>query len=257
MSIEIVDLSYVIGERFILKNINLSIEPGKIITILGPNGAGKSTLIKLLAGDKQPTKGKIYYENSDFSNFSLEEKAELRAVMSQSQVINFDYTVKEIVEMGWIDRGVLHQKTNFNKEINIISNKCLIKNLLHRKFNTLSGGEQKRVHFARTLLQLWSPFDNKRNKYLILDEPLSNLDLFHEINFMNIIKELSKRKIGIVLILHDLNITAKYSDFIAMMSEGHLKFYGSPSQVLTRNNLYEVYKLKMKVSRNPLRIFYY
>ena len=128
---------------------------------------------------------------------------------------------------------------------------------MHRKFNTLSGGEQKRVHFARTLLQLWSPFENKRNKYLVLDEPLSNLDLFHEINFMNIIKELSKRKVGIVLILHDLNITAKYSDFIAMMSEGHLKFYGSPNQVLTRNNLYEVYKLKMKVSRNPLRIFYY
>ena len=100
-------------------------------------------------------------------------------------------------------------------------------------------------------------FLDKRNKYLVLDEPLSNLDLFHEINFMNIIKELSKRKVGIVLILHDLNITAKYSDFIAMMSEGHLKFYGSPSQVLTRNNLYEVYKLKMKVSRNPLRIFYY
>ena len=190
MSILIKDLNYSIQGKPILININLEIYPGKVLTILGPNGAGKSSLIKLISGDTDPTAGKIYYDNLDLKLLSLELRAEIRAVMSQSQLISFDYTVQEIIEMGWIEKGIKNIESKFKNSVIEISDKCNIRSFLKRKFNTLSGGEQKRVHLARTLLQIWSPFKESSNRYLILDEPLNNLDLYQEINTMEIIKEM-------------------------------------------------------------------
>ena len=102
LSIDIKNLCYSIKDFHILKNINLSIVPGEILTIIGPNGAGKSTFVKLVAGDFQPSSGKILYDKISLENISLEEKANIRSVLSQNQNIYFDFKVKEIVEMGWI-----------------------------------------------------------------------------------------------------------------------------------------------------------
>ncbi len=256
MSIEVKNLTYVIKDKTILKNISLTVKSGKILTIIGPNGSGKSSFIKLLAGDKKPTSGSIFYNGFNIEELSLEKKALTRAVMSQSHTINFDYSVKEIIEMGWIERGVKTIKSDFRETIQNISKKCFIIDLLDRKINTLSGGEQKRVHLARTLMQIWSPDYKFQNKYLILDEPLNNLDLFHEINTMKIIKDMADRNIGIALILHDLNLAAKYSDYIAVFYKGKLMFYGSPKKVLNAENLYKVFDLRMKVNYDPLHINY-
>ncbi len=257
MSIKINNISYKIDEKYILNNLNLEIFPGKILTVLGPNGAGKSSLIRLIAGDTNPTNGQIIYNNNDLKTLSLEARSKIRAVMSQSQLISFDYNVQEIIEMGWVERGINNISSDFKKSVFEVARKCNIEKLLQRKFNTLSGGEQKRAHLARTLLQLWSPLETKTNRYLILDEPLNNLDLFQKVNTMNIIKEMSKKKkFGIILIIHDLNLAAKYSDYLAVLLEGKLKFYGKPKEVLTTKRILKIYRLKMKVSSNPLQINY-
>ena len=87
--------------------------------------------------------------------------------MSQSQLISFDYTVQEIIEMGWIERGIKNIDSKFKNSVTEVSRKCNIKSFLKRKFNTLSGGEQKRVHFARTLLQVWRPSKKSSNRYFV------------------------------------------------------------------------------------------
>ncbi len=257
MSIKVQNLFYEIENKYILSKINLEIYPGKVLTILGPNGAGKSSLIKLIAGDMYPTKGNILYNNLELKTLTYETRAGVRAVMSQSQLISFDYTVQEIIEMGWIEKGIKNIESDFKTAVLEVSSKCNIQNYLNRKFNTLSGGEQKRVHLARTLLQMWSPFKKLTNRYLILDEPLNNLDLYQKVNTMKLIKEMSKKKnFGVILIIHDLNLAAKYSDYLAVLYKGKLKYYGKPKEVLTTRKILKIYGLKMKVSSNPLQINY-
>ena len=257
MSIDVKNLNYIINGHQILYNINLKILPGKILTIIGPNGSGKSTFIKMIAGDTKPNSGSIFYNQLQLEKLSLEEKAKTRAVMSQSQLISFDFSVREIVEMGWISKGIKNINSNFDNMIKNISEKCYIHDLLSRNFNTLSGGEKKRVHFARTLLQLWTPFSEIKNQYLILDEPLNDLDLFHILNTIKIIRNMANKNIGIVMIIHDLNLAAKYSDNIAIFKNGKLKYYGSPEEVIRPNILSKIYGFKMQVNKNPLRVDFY
>ena len=250
-------LRKVYKSRLALMDFNISVTRGEVVSLLGPNGAGKSSLIKLISGDTNPTRGTIFYDNFDLKMLSLELRAEIRAVMSQSQLVSFDYTVREIIEMGWIEKGIKNIESEFKKSVIEVSDKCNIKSFLKRKFNTLSGGEQKRVHFARTLLQIWYPFKESSNRYLILDEPLNNLDLYQEVKTMEIIKEMSKKnKFGVILIIHDLNLAAKYSDYLAVLLKGQLRYYGKPKNVLTTNKILEIYGLRMKVNTNPLQINY-
>ena len=176
--------------------------------------------------------------------------------MSQSQQIVFDFSVKEIIEMGWLDKGNAQFSEHFDQAVLDISSVCQLDNLLERKFNRLSGGEQRRVHFARTLLQLWRPSDSMDPAYMLLDEPTANLDLYFEIKLMEIIKKKAVDNVGVFLILHDLNLAAKFSDKIALINKGKIVSYGTPREVLEPNILEEIYNLKMDVDAN-LKVSYF
>ena len=241
----------------ILRNINLEIIPGEILTIIGPNGAGKSSLIKIVSGDINPSEGEVQYGNTPLSQISLEKRSILRSVLSQSQNINFDFSVREIIEMGWINTKTSISNDNYMKLLSEVSQECFIENILNNKFKNLSGGEQKRVHLARTLFQLQNLHKFENNKYLILDEPLTNLDIFFEVKIMELIKKKARDGLGVLVILHDLNITQKFSDKVAILKEGELKFYGNTQSVLNSNNLSNVYGLDMKIHQDPLFIKYF
>lgn len=241
----------------ILRNINLEIIPGEILTIIGPNGAGKSSLIKIVSGDINPSEGEVQYGNTPLSQISLEKRSILRSVLSQSQNINFDFSVREIIEMGWINTKTSISNDNYMKLLSEVSKECFIENILNNKFKNLSGGEQKRVHLARTLFQLQNLHKFENNKYLILDEPLTNLDIFFEVKIMELIKKKARDGLGVLVILHDLNITQKFSDKVAILKEGELKFYGNTQSVLNSNNLSNVYGLDMKINQDPLFIKYF
>ena len=225
MSIYIKNISYFLDNKKILRNINLEIIPGEILTIIGPNGAGKSSLIKIVSGDVNPSDGEVQYGNTPLSQISLEKRSILRSVLSQSQNINFDFSVREIIEMGWINTKTSISNDNYMKLLSEVSKECFIENILNNKFKNLSGGEQKRVHLARTLFQLQNLHKFENNKYLILDEPLTNLDIFFEVKIMELIKKKAKDGLGVLVILHDLNITQKFSDKVAILKEGELIFY--------------------------------
>ena len=244
-------------DKKILRNINLEIIPGEILTIIGPNGAGKSSLIKIVSGDINPSEGEVQYGNKPLSQISLEKRSIIRSVLSQSQNINFDFSVREIIEMGWINTKTSISNDNYMKLLSEVSQECFIENILNNKFKNLSGGEQKRVHLARTLFQLQNLHKFENNKYLILDEPLTNLDIFFEVKIMELIKKKAKDGLGVLVILHDLNITQKFSDKVAILKEGELKFYGNTQSVLNSNNLSNVYGLNMKINQDPLFIKYF
>ena len=253
MSIEINNVSYIVNSNHILDKITFELNPGEIIPIVGPNGAGKSTLIKLISGDMEPSSGKILYDNILLNKLTLQNKSHRRSVLSQSQNIFFDFTVREIVEMGWIGQV----NNAFEKKINEVFRECFIEKIIERKFRYLSGGEQKRVHLARTFLHIKSIENIYKNKYIILDEPLANLDIFYEVKLMKIIQKLAKKGLGILMILHDLNLAYKFSSKIALMLGGKIKYFGNPNKIVNCRNLEKIYGLKMKIFKNPFFIKYY
>ena len=256
MSLILKNISYKAGDVNILNDVSLSVEKGEIVSLVGPNGAGKSTLLNILTGDINPDSGEVFYENLNLNELNILDRSFYRSVMSQSQQIVFDFSVKEIIEMGWLDKGNAQFSEHFDQAVLDISSVCQLDNLLERKFNRLSGGEQRRVHFARTLLQLWRPSDSMDPAYMLLDEPTANLDLYFEIKLMEIIKKKAVNNVGVFLILHDLNLAAKFSDKIALINKGKIVSYGTPREVLKPNILEEIYNLKMDVDAN-LKVSYF
>jgi len=256
MSLILKNISYKAGDVNILNDVSLSVEKGEIVSLVGPNGAGKSTLLNILTGDINPDSGEVFYENFNLNELNILDRSFYRSVMSQSQQIVFDFSVKEIIEMGWLDKGNAQFSEHFDQAVLNISSVCQLDNLLERKFNRLSGGEQRRVHFARTLLQLWRPSDSMDPAYMLLDEPTANLDLYFEIKLMEIIKKKAVNNVGVFLILHDLNLAAKFSDKIALINKGKIVSYGTPREVLKPNILEEIYNLKMDVDAN-LKVSYF
>ena len=256
MSLILKNISYKAGDVNILNDVSLSVEKGEIVSLVGPNGAGKSTLLNILTGDINPGSGEVFYENFNLNELNILDRSFYRSVMSQSQQIVFDFSVKEIIEMGWLDKGNAQFSEHFDQAVLDISSVCQLDNLLERKFNRLSGGEQRRVHFARTLLQLWRPSDSMDPAYMLLDEPTANLDLYFEIKLMEIIKKKAVDNVGVFLILHDLNLAAKFSDKIALINKGKIVSYGTPREVLKPNILEEIYNLKMDVDAN-LKVSYF
>ena len=257
MSLSLKSVSLKLDNRQILKDVSLEINEGDIVSVIGPNGAGKSTLLNVLTGDISPDSGDIIYDNKQLNKISIQERAFTRSVMSQMQTLVFNFNVKDVIEMGWLQRGNSDFSSNFSMAFEAVTTECNVHNLVHRKFNSLSGGEQRRVHFARTLLQLWRPSQSNDPRYLLLDEPTANLDLSSEMLLMNILKARATSNVGILVILHDLNLASHFADKIAIMKDGEIKAFGKPEEVMTDDFLTSIYEVPIKVKYDPLRIHYY
>ena len=257
MSINLKSVSLKLDDRQILKDVSLEINEGEIVSVIGPNGAGKSTLLNVLTGDISPDSGDTIYDNKQLNKISIQERAFTRSVMSQMQTLVFNFNVKDVIEMGWLQRGNSDFSSNFSMAFEAVTKECNVQNLVHRKFNSLSGGEQRRVHFARTLLQLWRPSQSNDPRYLLLDEPTANLDLSSEMLLMNILKARASSNVGILVILHDLNLASHFADKIAIMKDGEIKAFGKPEEIMTDDFLTSIYEVPIKVSYEPLRVHYY
>lgn len=257
MSLSLKSVSLKLDNRQILKDVSLEINESEIVSVIGPNGAGKSTLLNVLTGDISPDSGDIIYDNKQLNKISIQERAFTRSVMSQMQTLVFNFNVKDVIEMGWLQRGNSDFSSNFSMAFEAVTTECNVHNLVHRKFNSLSGGEQRRVHFARTLLQLWRPSQSNDPRYLLLDEPTANLDLSSEMLLMNILKARASSNIGILIILHDLNLASHFADKIAIMKDGEIKAFGKPEEIMTDNFLTSIYEVPITVKYEPLRVHYY
>ncbi|MEM7002347.1 MAG: heme ABC transporter ATP-binding protein [Pseudomonadota bacterium] len=245
MNLSARNVDFRVAQHQILQDVSADFPAGQVSALIGPNGAGKSTLLRLLAADQPPTEGAILVGQQSLLQMSLSERARLRAVMTQSSQVVFDFTVADIIEFGWHGRQA-------HKEIALqeVIHSCALPSLLARKFNTLSGGEQQRVQFARALLQIWLPPGETLSRFLLLDEPTASLDVAHELQVLTMAREVARNGVGVIVVLHDLNLASRFADQLVLLHNGQVIQTGPPQEVLAEATLSEVYATALRVEHH-------
>ena len=258
MSIDVSSISLRYEDAAILNEVSFSVIPGEILALVGPNGAGKSSLLRIMAGNQQPSAGVIKYNGVPLEQLTIVERSILRSVMGQNNAIVYDYSVLDVIEMGWIqsDFSVTSEK-ELQSTLKNIATECKLESLLPRRFNTLSGGEQRRVHFARSILQLHNTYNKDSSKFLFLDEPTANMDIYWELRILENVKKLAGQGFGVFLIIHDLNLALKFADKIALLSQGKIKRITSPKNFFDEELFQATYGLEMSFNKDLMKIFYF
>ncbi|MBZ9983815.1 MULTISPECIES: heme ABC transporter ATP-binding protein [unclassified Mesorhizobium] len=248
--IEARDVSVAIGRKGIVAGVDFEVRPGEISAIVGPNGSGKTTFLKALSGELAHT-GRIAINGRELSTITPVEAATLRAVLPQATTLSFPFTVREIVRLGLVGgrSGVLPGEDERLPERALA--RVDLDGFAGRFYQELSGGEQQRVQLARVLCQVWAPVLDGKPRYLFLDEPVSSLDIKHQLIIMNIARDFARRGGGVVAILHDLNLTAMYADRIFVMHRGRLAATGSPRDVLSDDLIERVFGCRLRVGVLP------
>lgn len=233
--------------RRLLDDVTISLKPGTFSVIIGPNGAGKSTLMKVLSGEMRADAGGVAYGNVDVTLFKPAQLARLRAVLPQSTVLSFPFTVLEIVRMGAVAQG----STQPEVQARLALAKVGLAGFEGRSYNMLSGGEQQRAQFARALAQVPSAIDNGEPRALLLDEPTSSLDLGHQISVLETARDFALSG-GIVLaVLHDLNLAAEFADQLIVMHHGRITACGPSRDTINDETIARVYGIGGTVGRVP------
>ncbi|MDO5652660.1 MAG: ABC transporter ATP-binding protein [Brachymonas sp.] len=233
-------LGFGYGAQPIFTDISLELAQGHIVCIAGPNGTGKTTLVKCIAGIFKPQAGHVTVDGTDTREIERKQLATLLGYVPQSIPAKFPATVFETVlsgrrpHMGW--RPSKH-------DMQLAAEKLAQLNLEHlamRDMASLSGGQAQKVMLARALAQ--------ETPYLILDEPTSALDVRHQLDILETITQLARaRGLGVLLIIHDLNLAARYSDSIVMLHQGHVHCCGTAEQVITEKTMAEVYGVQADI----------
>ncbi len=249
------DLCYSVGKKILLDDVSVNFKKGSLNIIIGPNGAGKSTLIKAICNQIHPQAGAVYYDGKNVTGFEINELAKTRAVLSQSVELAFPLTVKEVVMMGryphFAGRPSEKDHTYCKEAMRLFD----VYEMADRNYITLSGGEKQRVYFARVLAQIWHPVENQ-NRYLLLDEPLTFLDVHYQFDFMHkIVALLKEQDIVVVGVVHDLNLAAKFADHIVLLHDGKVLASGPPAYVLTKEFIKTAYRLDPVIVQNGKGMF--
>ena len=232
------------GTKLILDDISIQFKKGHLYGILGPNGSGKTTLIKILSGILKQNFGKVFINELDIRKLSIREIAKNLAMVNQSNTIEFDFTVSEIVKVGRFPHiGRFSRESAEDKKIiNEILHQFDLYELKDRSFNQLSGGEQQKVIIARAVAQ--------QSKIILLDEPTTHLDINYQLEFMERLKQYVNDGLIVVVILHDLNLATQFCDKIILLNERCIKAFGSPEEVITKDNIKSIYNIDVIVKRN-------
>jgi len=243
-------ITFSVGNKTLISDISLAFAPGKLHLIIGPNGAGKSTLIKVLARLLRPQSGNVSYEGIDAKDASEVDLAKRRAVLSQAVEIAFPLSVREVVMMGRYPHFGGRPGPADEQIVDELMQFFDVTEFKDRDYQTLSGGERQRVNFARVLAQLWrrapSPsLNDTRCRFLFLDEPLTFLDIRHQIDFMKKVRNFTDASdVVTVGVVHDLNLAARFADQVVLLNEGRVMAKGSASEVLTQDNIREVFSVE-------------
>ena len=232
----------------LLRNISLEVEAGKVTAIVGPNGAGKSSLLKVLTGDMAPTRGQVQLNHRPLAHWPLLHRAQMLAVLPQHSLLNFPFTANEVVALGRIPHqtGVIKDAEIVAQALDLVDASYLQKRL----YTQMSGGEKQRVQLARVLAQIWQPSDHGE-QFLVLDEPTSAFDLSHQKLTLDIVRQLANRGVGVVMVLHDLNLAARCADNLVVFDGGVIVAQGQPEQVLTESLIAKVFGVKAIISQHP------
>lgn len=250
--IELEHVGVSIGPKRIVSAVSFSAEPGRMTAIVGPNGSGKSTLLKAMSGEWAYSGG-IRLGGRELRSLKPWQTAGMRAVLPQATSLSFPFTVLEVVRLGLTGgrSGVT------GPALDLLPLEALervdLPGFAGRFYQELSGGEQQRVQLARVLCQVWQPVLDGVPRFLFLDEPVSSLDIKHQLIIMNIARDFANAGGGVIAILHDLNLTAMFADQVVMMHGGRAEGIGAPADVLVDERISRVFECGLRVGVTPGR----
>lgn len=225
--------------KSLLRDVSLDVAPGEFVAIIGPNGAGKSTLLNALAGDRVLSSGEILLDGRPLTHWSKLELARRRAVLPQHSAVAFDFTGLQIAMLGLLgSRGTLSER-----QMQVVAEKALAETealaFADRPYTVLSGGERQRVQLARVLAQCDA--DPAATPFLLLDEPITGLDLSHQHAALASARHRVDRGLGVLAVLHDLNMAARYADRVGIVENGRVTNLGPTRQTLDPERLSAVF----------------
>ncbi len=229
--IEATGISVRLSGKTIVRQVGFTAPAGQLTAIAGPNGSGKTTTMKAVSGEL-PYAGTIRLNGQDVSALQPWQLATMRGVLPQVSTISFPFTVREVVRMG-LTTGV---NRNPDKAEQTAANALAAVDLNGfegRFYQELSGGEQQRVQLARVLCQIAEPVIDGKPCWLLLDEPVSSLDISHQLTIMTLARKFCEAGGGVIAVMHDLNLTALFADQIILMKSGQLAAAGGVRDVLT------------------------
>jgi ABC-type cobalamin/Fe3+-siderophores transport system ATPase subunit len=242
-----VNLSLAYGAVKVLNNISLSIPDGRITALIGANGSGKSTLLKALGRIMQPTGGTVYLDGVDISSLTGKSVARTLALLPQSPISPEGLTIRQLCRFGrHPHKGILSPHTRHDEEVvQAALSATKLTGLSERSLDRLSGGQRQRAWIAMSLAQ--------ETPILLLDEPTTYLDIAHQLEILELLKELNQT-LGrtIVMVVHDLNHATQYADHIIAISDGTVHATGDPAAVLTTELIRKVYGVDSLVIPHPV-----
>nr|MBQ6740712.1 ABC transporter ATP-binding protein [Synergistaceae bacterium] len=241
LKLKVNNLFWSAGNKNIVNDASLEVKAGEFVGIIGPNGSGKSSLLKCVYRLNKQDKGIINLDNYNIWEMSAKEFARRAAAMPQEMPKQFDFTVREIAAMGRYPHKKIIERNN-KRDYELIDNALNYVGMLEksdRMFSSLSGGEKQRSLIARAIAQ--------DTELLILDEPTNHLDIYFQLQIMDLIKNLG---VASLVVMHDLNLSAKYCDKIYVMNKGSIYASGRPSEIITPELISSVYKVKAEIINN-------
>jgi iron complex transport system ATP-binding protein len=245
--IEVNSISFRYHEDWVLQDVSFRVEKGEFVGVIGPNGSGKTTLLKILYRLLSPQKGEILFERVPMRKMDRNDIAKRIAVVAQETQLLFPFSVLETVLMG---RSPYLGHLMFESERDLeIAKKAMewtkVFPFSERPMDELSGGERKRVFIARALAQ--------EPEVILLDEPTANLDIHHQIDFLDLILTLNReRGLTIVMASHDMNIASEFCDRLILLQDGRIYKMGTPDEVITKENIESVYGCEVWIDQNPV-----
>ena len=247
--IDVSNLSVRLAGKTIVQDVSFAAEAGTLTAICGPNGSGKTTTMKAISGELA-YRGSARMNGTEIAGLKAWQLAEMRGVLPQASSISFPFTVREIVRMGLTSGRNRHPEQADRTATEALAAVDL-DGFEGRFYQELSGGEQQRVQLARVLCQISEPIIDGRPCWLLLDEPVSSLDISHQLTIMTLARQFCRRGGGVIAVMHDLNLTALFADRMVLLKGGRLQARGSVEDVLTDRHLQDVFGCNLRVNLVP------
>lgn len=249
--IQVKKLTKYYGKKPVIENVSVTIQPGKITSFIGPNGAGKSTLLSMVSRLLDADTGEVLLDKTDVRHWKSDEFAKRVSILKQSNFMNVRLTIRELVAFGRFPYSKGRLKAEDNEKIDEAIDYMNLVDIQHNYLDELSGGQRQRAFIAMVIAQ--------DTDYILLDEPLNNLDMKHSVQIMKILRKLVG-DLGktVVIVLHDINFASVYSDYIVALKDGRIVKDGPTNEIINSDALKEIYDMDIPVQeQNGCRICVY
>ena len=248
----VIDLIKKYDGKAVVDSVSFEIPKGKVISLIGPNGAGKSTVMGMISRLIAKDSGMIQFEEKDIASWKSKELAKKLSILTQHNNIQMKLTVRELVAFGRFPYSGSRLTMEDNEMIDKAIAYMELQEFEDRFIDELSGGQRQRVYIAMVIAQ--------DTEYVLLDEPTNNLDIYHASNMMRTVRRLCD-ELGktVILVLHEINYAAFYSDYICAFKDGKIAKFGTVEEVITNDILKDIYQVDfeiIKIQEKPLSVYY-